>query len=153
MKAIQAMLPQRNSHFFRGSPPPPGDLRGYNYCGRGMCNAVCFKRGQKLGRKLVRTRAQWHIFNTREIRHSAHTRKILVFSQHRLIMPVLLVSKVSTRCRLSLHWRVVVRASVMDEKELEMLDKVLRTANLVHLRDKFVSKKVQEMLCYRIILL
>ena len=39
-----------------------------------------------------------------------------------------------------------MRACVMDEKELEMLEKVLRTANLVHLRDKFVSEKVQEML-------
>ena len=37
----------------------------------------------------------------------------------------------------------------MDEKELEMLEKVLRTANLVHLRDKFVSEKVQEMLLCR----
>ena len=42
-----------------------------------------------------------------------------------------------------------MRACVMDEKELEMLEKVLRTANLVHLRDKFVSEKVQEMRkCY-----
>ena len=42
----------------------------------------------------------------------------------------------------------------MDEKELEMLDKVWRTANLVNLPDKFVSENVQEMLlCYRIILL
>ena len=39
-----------------------------------------------------------------------------------------------------------MRACVMDENELEMLEKVLRTANLVHLRDKFVSEKVQEML-------
>ena len=39
-----------------------------------------------------------------------------------------------------------MRVCVMDEKELEMLEKVLRTANLVHLRDKFVSEKVQEML-------
>ena len=49
----------------------------------------------------------------------------------------------------TLHWRVEVRACVMDEKELEMLDKVLRTANLVHLRDKFVSEKVLEMLLCR----
>ena len=42
-----------------------------------------------------------------------------------------------------------MRACVMDEKELEMLEKVLRTANLVHLRDKFVSEKVQEMLLCR----
>ena len=34
-----------------------------------------------------------------------------------------------------------MRACVMDEKELEMLEKVLRTANLVHLRDKFVYRK------------
>ena len=39
-----------------------------------------------------------------------------------------------------------MQASVMDEKELEMLDKVLRTANLVHQQDKFVSEKIQEML-------
>ena len=47
-----------------------------------------------------------------------------------------------------------MRACDIDEKELEILGKALRTVNLVHLQDKFVSKKVQEMLlCYRIILL
>ena len=58
--------------------------------------------------------------------------------------PFFISSKVSTRVY---HFTgVVVRACVMDEKELEMLEKFLRTANLVHLRDKFVSEKVQEML-------
>ena len=35
----------------------------------------------------------------------------------------------------------------MDGKEFEMLDKVLRKANLIHLREKFVSEEVGILFC------